>query len=47
MTIKVLFSKLFNLNMGYKVIQRPYIYENTRYIGYILIKPYRFWIIWL
>ena len=41
MNIKLLFSKLFNLNMGYKVIQLPYIYENTRYIGYILIKPYR------
>lgn len=39
--LKLLFNKLFNLNMGYKVIEYPYFYENFRYIGYILIKPYR------
>jgi len=27
--------------MGYRVIEYPYEYEGKRYIGYVLVKPYR------
>ena len=38
--LKNIIKKIFNLDMGYKVIEYPYIFENHQYIGYIIIRPY-------
>jgi len=35
------FKCLFNTEMGYRVIEYPYEYDGKRYIGYVLVKPYR------
>jgi hypothetical protein len=35
-----LIKKVFNTDMGYQVIEYPYIYEGLYCVGYVIIKPY-------